>query len=254
MIDIHRLRDFPTADATPIASSIERNIKSASLANFHTTRNTTSLKAVPQVSVRLDAKKKNLEKNKSMFDPEAQFLSVEDSRKFALQQPKEQYLSIVGQMSGDHNKLLHSQKMQNQQRVLKKVSSMALSYASGSDAVSKKEKLQNSKGGGLDFKSDQLRYLSKKGLEKAHLRFVEKQMNERTMQQEKLKAANLSYERSMLDLSVKYADEGRKKGIRTNYDTTRPEPKYTRMKKKVNLDNFKTEKQMIQQQSMKPYL
>ena len=76
------------------------------------------------------------------------------------------------------------------------------------------------------------------------------------MQKEYMKAANLSYERSMLDLSVKQGDGGavqqQKTGKKTNFDKTRAEPKYTRMKKKVNQDSYK-DGQRVKNQQRKPF-
>lgn len=112
--DLNRSRDFDPSSDNPMVH-LDR-FKSASVANFNSTRNPQlSTKGVPQVSVRLNAKKKVDKQNyNSVVDHEVLLQGAEDQRKFALQQPKEQFLSIVGKMSGDQRQYLHRQKMQSQ--------------------------------------------------------------------------------------------------------------------------------------------
>lgn len=57
-----------------------------------------------------------------------------------------------------------------------------------------------------------------------------------------MKAANLSYERSMLDLSVKPAAAA-PKGKKTTFEKAAPRQANTRMKKKVNTEGQRAKQQ-----------
>ena len=81
-----------------------------------------------------------------------------------------------------------------------------------------KDRLQNGKGY-LDFQQEHVRTLTNKVLSQQNLIDVKKQINEKKVQKEKIKAANLDYEKSVL-LSAREPTGGgdnKKKGIKTNY-------------------------------------
>lgn len=180
-------------------------------------------------------------------------MTIEEQRKLTLQYPKVQELSILGQMSGDHSRRVHEMKSEAQRRVLTKVQSMALSNAS--EREERKQKLQANQGH-LDLTNEQHRNLVKRAMQTENLRYLQNQIRERSAHKEYLKAANLSYERSMLDLSVKQGAGGaqgpqQQKGKKTKFDKPKEGPKYPRMKKKVA--DKEGGPRMKNQQSRKPF-